>query len=389
MSGVAWQGGAMPGFEPLLEAFEEAFVGHPGMGAALAVRVDGESVIDVWGGYADPRAGRLWESGTLGVVFSCTKGLMSILAAQLVQRGLLDYDAPVARYWPEFAAAGKAETTVRHLLAHRAGLPALRTPLTTEQMLDWGTVTAALAEQEPLWQPGARHSYHPITHGWLIGEVVRRVTGLMPGEAFRRFIAEPLGAPAWIGLPDEHQARVAHLTVGPTLRTVIAEGLERAPAEGPDWPSLAMTMGGALPLSLAEEGAGFNDPRVRAAQIPGAGGVMTARALARIWSATVVDDGGVRLLEPSVLEDALPVRSHGAPYFDAPPPWPAWGSGFQRDSEARRYLGEASFGHDGAGGQVAFADAEHRVGFAFVTNWMEAVDPRATRIVDALRECLA
>jgi CubicO group peptidase (beta-lactamase class C family) len=158
------------GFEAVGDAYAAAFEGRPLMGAALAVRHRGELVVDLWGGIADDRDGSPWERDTASVVFSCTKGLMAILAARLVEEGRLDYDAPVAEYWPEFAQAGKSGVLVRHVLAHQSGLSAPRRPWTLTDALDWTRATTALAAQEPLWEPGAGHAYHALTHGWLVGE---------------------------------------------------------------------------------------------------------------------------------------------------------------------------------------------------------------------------
>lgn len=372
------------GFEPVAEAFTDAFRDRPTMGAALSVRVGGRRVVDLWGGVADERSARPWDADTATVVFSCTKGLMSVLVARLVQEGRIDYAAPVVRYWPEFAAAGKSGVTVAELLSHRAGLSALRQPIAFEQLLDWDYMTAALARQSPLWEPGSGYAYHAITHGWLAGELVRRVTGQLPG-AYLAELAGPITGDAWIGLPDAEAGRVAHLQASPS-QLEAGEQLLEAPSE---WTGLAMTLGGALPAALVTPDGGFNDARLRAAQVPGAGGIATADALSAIWSATVVEADGTRLLDDATLREALVPMSSGEPVFPSPGPWPRWGRGLQLESEARRYLGPSSFGHDGAGGQVAFADLDARVGFAFVTNWLEAgADDRATRIVDALRRVL-
>ncbi|RKN10635.1 serine hydrolase domain-containing protein [Streptomyces radicis] len=385
----AVRGRVTPGFEAVRTAFEAAFDDGEDMGAALAIRHRGVPVVDLWGGVADARTGARWREDTASVIFSCTKGLMSIVAARLVQEGRLDYDARVAVYWPEFARAGKGSVTVGDILSHRAGLSAPRSPLSPADVLDWDAVTTALAGQEPLWEPGTAHAYHALTHGWLIGEVVRRVTGQGVGRHFAGTVADPLGADAWIGLPEPLHDRVAHLTVGPTLSRLV-ERQARARTPGvPDWPTLATTLGGAFPLELAGPGSGFNDPAVRTAEIPGAGGIATARALAAVWSATITETDGVRLLDDATLRSALEARSEGQPFFAAPGPWARWAMGFQLDSAARRYVTARGFGHDGAGGQVAFADPGAGVGFAFLTNRMEAGDdPRATRIVDALRSVL-
>lgn len=376
------------GFEPVARAFADAFAGKPRMGGALAVLVEGRTVVDVWAGTADARTGRAWEENTPSVIFSCTKGLMSLLAARLVQQGLLDYRSRVAEVWPEYAAEGKGDTRLEDLLAHRAGLPAPREPLSLDEVVDWQTVTARLAAQQPLWEPGSSHAYHAITHGWLIGEVIRRATGMSVGAAFARHIARPVDAECWIGAPAAITDAVAHMAVGPTLAQLTAQQeAEARAASGIDWPGLSMTLGGAFPRELVADGIGFNDPVVQRAEIPGAGGIATARGLARIWSASVdAGDGEHALLAPATLREATRVRSEGLPFFPVPAPWPRWGAGFQLDSEARRYLTASGFGHDGAGGQVAFADPTSRVGFAFLTNQMEAIDDvRGTAIVDALR----
>lgn len=384
------QGLVAPGYEIVAEAFAESFTGQSGMGAAVAVRVNGEEVLDLWGGLADPHTGAAWNEDTVSVVFSCTKGLMSLLAARLVQEGRLDYEAPVADYWPEFAAAGKEGVLVRHLLSHRSGLSAPREILELDDVLNWGTVVGHLERQEPLWTPGEYYAYHALTHGWLIGEVIRRITGVSPGTYFKDSVAEPLKADAWIGLPPEHAARVALSSVGKSLQE-LAEAQSRARVPGVvDWNHRAMTLGNAFPDALVSGDRGFNDPAVQAAEIPGAGGIASARGLAQIWSAAVVETDGIRLLDDAVVELATGVQTEGPPLWDAQPPYARWGMGFQLDSTARRLLSPSAFGHDGAGGQVAFADPVHKTGFAYLTNLMEAgADDRATRVVDALRGVLA
>lgn len=382
-------GHVAPEFRPVADAFAQAFAGRPAMGAALAIRYKGELVLSQWGGLADPRSGATWERDTPTVVFSCTKGLMALLMAQLVEAGRIDYDAPVAKYWPEYAIRGKADTLVRDMLAHRAGLSAPDTDWSFEDILDWDKTVTRLAAQAPLWPPGRHYAYHAITHGWLVGEIARRATGQSVGELFADKVAASLGAAAWIGRPSSAGAPVAHLTVGPSLARHWETELAKPAGAEPDWIVRAMTLGAALPPPLVTDEGGFNDPRLQAATVPGAGGIATAEALATIWSATVTTTEGVRLLAPETVARATRVVSEGAPFFAAPGPYARWGMGFQLDSEARRYLGSASFGHDGAGGQVAFADPDAELGFAFVTNWMEAgEDSRATAIVDALRRVL-
>ncbi|MFD2647170.1 serine hydrolase domain-containing protein [Devosia albogilva] len=383
---VSVAGEVKAGFEPVAHAFERAFDGRPAMGAALNIMVGGETVVDLWAGVADARTGRPWLRDTPSVIFSCTKGLVSILAARLVQEGRLDYSAPVARYWPEFAAAGKDRVTVGQALAHQAGLSAPRADLVEDDIVDWDRVVAALAAQEPLWPLGTGYAYHALTHGWIAGEIIRRVTGKSVGSYFQELITAPLGADAWIGLPEDMAERAAHLQVSPPLTALWAE---EAAKPAPNWPYKAMTLGDALPADLVSDDSGFNKQRIRAVEIPGAGGVATAEALATIWSATVTPTRSVRLIDDAVIADATRPQSEGATVFGGEPPYSRWGYGFQLDSEARRYLGAASFGHDGAGGQVGFADPTRQVGFGFVTNWMMGPeDQRATDILSALRSVL-
>ena len=375
------EGQVAPGFEPVADAFAQGFADRPGMGAALAIRVDGAYVARLWAGTADTRTGRPWQADTPSVIFSCTKGVMSVLVARLVEQGLVDYDAPLARYWPEFAAAGKAAITVREALSHRAGLLAIDRDFTVDELCDWNTMVEALAAQAPLFKPDSGYAYHPITHGWLSGELVRRVTGMMPG-AYLEQLTGPLGADLWIGIPD--RVVPAHLTVippdpQPTL----------PPPPEPNWPERALSFGNALPLALATPTGGFNDRRLLAAQLPGAGGVATADGLATFWSAAVARTEGLRTVGPEVIARATREVSGGPGIYPGLPPYYRWGMGFMLDAEARRLLTARSFGHDGAGGQVAFADPEYRVGFAYLTNRMESPpDPRGNDVVAALRDVL-
>ncbi|MFT4280584.1 serine hydrolase domain-containing protein [Microbacterium sp.] len=380
-------GKATPRFIPVVEAFADSTVGRPG-GGALAIRVDGAPVVDVWGGSADTGGEQSWDRDTATVVFSCTKGVVSLLVARLIQEGRIALDGRVADYWPEFAQAGKSDITVRDLLAHRGGLAALRQDIDLDTALDGERMSALLAEAEPLWEPGTQWGYHALTFGWLAGELVRRVTGLSVDAYLRQLVREPLGADFWIGVPEQARSRVARLVPDPHPLPVPAD--PTVTAEDMRWMERTMTLGGAFPAQLVGDRVGFDDPRVQAAQIPGAGGVGTARALASLWSATVVSTDGVRLLDDDVTSEMSAVRSEGQPVWGGAGPFPRWGAGFMRTSEVREFLTDRSFGHDGAGGQVAFADPEHRVGFGYVTNLIRGGgDERGTSIVRALRSALS
>jgi CubicO group peptidase (beta-lactamase class C family) len=242
-----------------------------------------------------------------------------------------------------------------------------------------------LAEEEPLVSPGRGHVYHALTYGWLAGEIIRRVSGVGVEEFFAQRVVRPLQVEAWIGVPKESLPRVAQLYKAPTPTDV------SAPLVDPKAAALAeraMTLG-ALPVGIAEPNAGFNNAEILRAVIPGAGGVATAQALATIWSATVSDAESIRLLNSEVIADMCREQSAGEPALSVPGPWPRWGSGFMLTSERRPLLTDDSFGHDGLGGQVAFADPQYEVGFAYLTNDLqEFYDPRGVVLVQALRRLL-
>jgi len=372
-----------PGFEEVGEAFDKALAASHGHGSALHIRQDGTCVVDLWGGQA--AKGRPWQAETPSVIFSCTKGLLAILAGELVGQGLLDLDAPVRELWPEFSQNGKSEIPVRWLLTHRAGLPVVRQDLQLSDVLDWDVMVDILAREEPLITPGAGHVYHPLTYGWLVGEVIRRASGAASvGELFAARVARPLNARAWIGTPQSELAGIAYLYDVPG-----AMPPETLDPETERWMTKAVTMGHAFPITLVTPDGGFNRDDVRMAQVAGAGGVASPRALATIWSATVSDNEELRLLGPDVIADMTREQSSGTPVWAVPGPHPRWASGFMLSSVSRPMLSESSFGHGGAGGQVAFADAEHKIGFAYLTNDLQGPDDeRATKVVRALQRIL-
>ena len=371
------------GFEPLVETFAETLALSHGRGGALHIRVAGNLAVDLWGGEAS--VARSWQQDTPTVIFSCTKGLVAILIGELVREGRLDLDAPASAYWPEFAARGKDSIPVRWLLSHRAGLPATRRDLELADIVNWDRMVQVLAEEEPLLPPGEGHVYHALTYGWLAGEIIRRVTGVGVEEFFAQRVVRPLQVEAWIGVPKEELPRVAELYTMP-----IAPEASR-PTTNPEDAALAeraMTLG-ALSVEVAEPNAGFNSDEIRRAVIPGAGGVATAQALATIWSATVSEAESIRLLNDEVIADMSREQSAGEPALPVPGPWSRWGTGFMLSSERRPFLTDDSFGHDGLGGQVAFADPNHEVGFAYLTNDLqEFYDPRGVVLVQALRRAL-
>jgi CubicO group peptidase (beta-lactamase class C family) len=217
-------------FRAVKDAFAANFSDHGEIGAAVCVYVGGRCVVDLWGGIADLTTGTAWAEDTLQYVFSTTKGFTATCAHLLVQRGELDLDAPVADYWPEFAAHGKHHILIRWLLSHRAGLPALDTPIPLADALAWHPMITALAAQRPLWPPGSTHGYHAQTFGWLVGEVIRRITGQTPGTFFADNIATPLNLDAYIGLPAAHRHRVSRLIEPPVDVHTDSSALRRASA---------------------------------------------------------------------------------------------------------------------------------------------------------------
>ncbi|MFB9248386.1 serine hydrolase domain-containing protein [Sphaerisporangium melleum] len=373
-------GAADEGFSAVADVFARNFTDFGELGAAVTVYAGGRPVVDLWGGVADPRTGRPWERDTVVPVFSCTKGIVSICVHLLAQQGRLDLDAPVAAHWPEFARGGKDAITPRMVLTHRAGLPVLDRTLTFAEITEWTPVIRAVEEQEPLWTPGEAYEYHAHVFGFLLGELVRRITGLTPGAYFRTAVADELKLATWIGLPPEEVGRVARL----------AEAEGRPPMPGPETLIMRMvTMNGAIPFPGLEEPHGWNDPALLAAEIPGAGAVSSARGLAAVYAAAATGVAGrPRLLSAETLTGAVRERSAGVTWsgMDA---GQRWGSGFLLDSAFRPMLGPRSFGNDGAGGQFAFGDDEHGVGFAYLANRMIGHgDARATRLVEALRDAL-
>jgi CubicO group peptidase (beta-lactamase class C family) len=372
-----------PGFEGVADAFRRNFDEHGDVGAGYCLHVEGRKVVDVWGGIADRDTGRPYDEDTLQLVFSTTKGATAICANRLADRGELDIDAPVVEYWPEFGAEGKEEVPVRWLLTHQVGLPGVDAPLTLDDALAWEPVIDALEQQKPFWEPGTAHGYHALTYGWLVGEVVRRVSGKSLGTYFADEVAAPLGLDFWIGLPDEQQDRVAPLIGGLAPPVEEMDETMRALFEqfmGPDsLAGRALSLGGAF----AEQGV-WNQPRVRAAEIPAANGVTNARSLSRMYAAVIGEIDGVRLLSPEQVDKARTCQTKGADkvlMFET-----TIGLGFWTSSPAAPYGGKGAFGHSGAGGSMGFADPEHGLAGGYVMNQMQsnlAGDPRTLGLIKA------
>jgi CubicO group peptidase (beta-lactamase class C family) len=378
------------GYGPVMDTFVANFVERHDLGAGCAVYVDGQPVVDVWGGLADRRTGLEWGHETAAVIFSCSKGVLAICAYLLVQAGRLELDAPVARYWPEFGSSGKAAITVRDALAHRAGLPALDTDLTMDDVVAWEPVIRAIERQRPLYAPGDGHFYHAMTYGWIVGEVIRRITGETPGRYFWRALGEPLGLHTWIGLPPREHDRVAWMEA-PLPDEDSAEAHESARiAKDNRLIDRSLTMGGAFGFPAQDDYVTFNDPAIHGCEIAAANGISTADSLARLYAACVAEVDGRRVLSPIALEDAIRVQSSGPQLSGLPDDGARWGTGFQLASPPTQpMLGSGSFGHAGAGGQLAFGDVDHRIGFAYLSNQMGGYgDARARELTLAVQSVI-
>ncbi|MEV0966749.1 serine hydrolase domain-containing protein [Streptomyces sp. NPDC049910] len=385
-TGIHIQGHCDTRFAAVRAAFEENFVQRGELGAAVAVRVGGRTVVDLWGGWADAAGTRPWERDTLVNVWSTTKGPVALCVHILADRGLLDLDAPVATYWPEFAAAGKESVLVRHLLSHRSGLAGLREPHTFAELCDWELTVARLAATEPWWEPGTRSGYHALTFGFLVGEVVRRVTGLLPGAFLREAVTGPHGVDFAVGLPEKDHHRAAELVHAPSSST----GGQAAMFSELDPVTLAAA---ANPVVGAAEA---NGPRWRAAEIPAANGHGTARAVAELYG--IVASGGV-LGDSRVLSIAAAerVREGQGPCRDL-----VLGAGFDHDTEIALGLwlsgsngsygpNPRAIGHDGFGGSFGLADPETELSMGYVMNRMGpriADDPRKTALIEAVYRAL-
>jgi CubicO group peptidase (beta-lactamase class C family) len=374
-----------PRFTPVRDAFAANFTERGETGAAACLTVHGTVVADLWGGLAGHRPDRLWQPDTLVNVFSVGKGLIAACVARLIGEGRLDADAPVARYWPEFAAAGKAAVTLRQLLSHQAGLPALREPLPAGSMLDWRLMTEALAAEPPWWAPGCGHGYHVNTFGFLAGEVIRRVTGGSVGAMLRDEIARPLGADVHFGLPAAQHGRVADF-VWPGQQVPAIPPVTPGMTQG----QLMIRNAYANPADLSGQGV-VNTAAWRAAEVPSANAHATAAGIARVYAALAgggaVD--GIRVVEAGALADCVAEQVHGDDLVLRRPS--RFGLGFQLTQPERPLgPGPSGFGHFGAGGSVGLCDPAAGVAFGYVTSQMGPrwQNPRNRALIDALSACL-
>ncbi len=376
-------------FNLVKEVFAENLQGVTEVGEGVAVTLGGQPVVDLWGGYIDSRHTSVWQKNTIVNVFSTTKGIVAICALRLVEAGLLDLDKPVAHYWPGFDKNGKDKITVRQVLSHQAGLPAIREKLPDEALYDWDRMCGALANEEVWWEPGSDHGYHAITFGWLVGEVIHRITGKTVGQYFKQELTDPLGLEFYLGLNDEQISRTARISQYKDL----SENPEPLPLikEITENPSGMTSLAFINPFSIVT---GTNTEDWRRSEIPSANGHCTARALARLYGALAC--GGeldsVHVLGKEALDLCYEETSSGKDLVLKVGTRFSHGFMMSQDYDGAAFgPGERSFGHPGAGGSVGFADPDAEIGFGFVMNRMGPhilLDPRATRLIDAVYTCL-
>ena len=366
-------GSVSPGFERVAEDFEENFTKHGDVAAQCCVHVDTEYVVDLWAGY---------DEDAIQVVFSAVKGATAACANLLVQRGLLDLDAPVTDYWPEYGVNGKDKTLVRWVLTHKAGVLAPEAGLTMDDLGDWDRMVGSLAAQAPVWEPGTAYGYHAHTFGWLVGELVRRVDGRGLSRFFAEEVAGPAGADMWIGLPESEEHRVAPIT---TEQMAMPPDVDPATVDmtaffGPHL-MVASSLNGILPdLEVAAL-----DRRYRAAELGGAGGVASARGLCNLY-AWLLDE-----FSQETVDDILRVETEGPDQVLSSPAMTVEqkiGRGFMVPPDLSP-PGVPVFGHGGAGGSVGFADPKRRIAFGYAMTLMRldaANDARASSLIQAVYE---
>jgi CubicO group peptidase (beta-lactamase class C family) len=344
-------------FAAVRAVFENNFATGADVGASFCATIDGETVVDLWGGHADPAKTAPWQKDTIVNVYSTTKTMTALTALLIADRGELDFDAPVAKYWPEFAANGKAGVKVSHLMSHAAGLSGWKEPITKADVYDWEKCTSLLAAQAPYWEPGTACGYHALTQGYLVGEVIRRITGKTVGTVFREEIAGPLGADFHIGLPASEDARVAEL-IPPPPGTGIGQGE----------PSALMTNMSTNP------GVDVSETKTRAwrgAEIPAAGGTGNARAVAQIH--TILANGGMaqgkRFMSEAGCRKALELQIAGTDLVLGMPV--RYGLGFGLAGGMVPFPNPNSMYWGGYGGSIAIIDMDARATYAYTMNRMQ------------------
>jgi len=367
-------------FKSVKEGFQSNFDNDLEVGASFAVTLNGKLVVDLWGGYANAAKTKQWKKNTIVNVYSTTKVMTAICIHMLVDRGLLDLDAPVAKYWPEFAQAGKENLPVRYLLSHTSGLAGWDKVFRTKKLYDWDLMVKLLAAQKPWWEPGTKSGYHSLTFGHLLGELVRRITKKSLGTFFREEVANPLGADFYIGLPEEHDVRVADLIPPPPIN------LSDFGAIDPQ--SVAMrTLTNPIIDVLATKTREW-----RSAEIPGANGHGNARSVSRITAALACGGelDGIRLLSEKTIKQSIEEQSYGTDLVLNIPIRFGLGWGLQ-SKELPIGPNPNLFYWGGYGGSVVIVDLDAKMSICYVMNKMVSTltgDPRSTKLIEAVYNSL-
>lgn len=382
-------GSCAPKFAGVRDAFERNFTHGSEVGAAVAVWVEGDLVVDLWGGWADAARTRPWEQNTLTTVLSGTKGLTSTCVHQLADRGELDLYAPIARYWPEFGRAGKEDISLAMVMSHRSGVIGPRAPMTWQKVTDWDFVCQELAAAEPWWAPGTAQGYHMTTFGFIVGEVFRRVTGCTVGQYLRTEIADPLGADVHIGLSPAGQSRCAERVNKPHMRNLLTSVQAPShPTSLDDHPKAGLAV--AMGFAPDDEVSSYDLTRWRALEFPGTNGQVSALGLATFYNALAQEKligrghmDSARVSQGGFDTDLVlgpRVADHG------------WGLGYMLNQRGVNGPNPRIFGHGGLGGSFGFVDLEHRIGYAYVANYFDATnanaDPRSLALSNEVYSAL-
>ncbi len=378
-------------FAPMLDAFLVNFESREEKGAGVAITFEGKTVVDLWGGMADPKVEKPWTADTLSVVYSSTKGALALCAHMLIDEGKLDPHAPVTELWPEFGVHGKNTVTLQMMLDHTAGVPAYRDPVPDGALKDWGWATSTLAKQEPFFTPGTRSAYHGLTFAWTVGEMIRRASGETAGQIFADRVAKPLGLEFWMGAPAD---------VAPRMARIFPQKFDPKAPMSPFMQQLLQEPTSIPHLFFSNSG-GFNanDPSYWQAEFGSAGGVTNARSLAKMYAPLAMGGSleGTKLVDPDALIRMRTVTN--ATHDDATLRVPLRvGGGYMVSRERSRnphhgfhHLGRAAFGHPGAGGSIGFCDPEAGLSFAYVMNQMggtPSLNERGQSLVDKAYECI-
>jgi CubicO group peptidase (beta-lactamase class C family) len=376
-------------FERVKDAFADNFRDRHEVGASVAVSLRERMVVDLWGGLASRATQSPWARDTIVNVYSASKGLAALCAHRLVDEGKLDLDAPIARYWPEFAQAGKSEMPVHLVLSHRAGLPAIKQSLPSDALYDWEVMTSALAAQAPWWPPESKHGYHALTFGYLVGELVRRITGKSLGTYLRDELAVPLQVDCLIGFGAAEDSRVADIIPPPPMPpeqqqnlAAIFKDSESVAAKAISNPSMILKIWNDKVV---------NSRRWRAAEIPAGNAHTNARAFATLYGALACGGilRGFKVLSEESIRRCYTERSNGPDAVNLTPTRFSMGFNLSLPDE-KMGPNPRAFGHSGAGGSLGFADPDAAVGFGYAMNQMlpsNLIDVRAAALIEALYGC--